>query len=91
VWRGSPRRLWRWSTTAGPAHLEGFGSLDGVARAKGEIYQQLVPGGVAVINADDVYAPLWHSLASACHQISFGMQAAADVSAAADSIQLHRA
>ncbi|MHB8472976.1 MAG: UDP-N-acetylmuramoyl-tripeptide--D-alanyl-D-alanine ligase [Gammaproteobacteria bacterium] len=74
---------------AGPAHLEGFGSLDGVAHAKGEIYQQLVPGGVAVINADDVYAPLWRELASACHQISFGMHAAAEVSAAADSIQLH--
>lgn len=43
----------------GPAHLSGFGSIDGVARAKGEIYQSLAPTGIAVINADDMYANSW--------------------------------
>ena len=28
------------------AHLEGFGSIEGVARAKGEIYRGLTPNGV---------------------------------------------
>ena len=42
-----------------PAHIEGFGSIDGVARAKGEIYQGLIPEGTAVINDDDVYAHFW--------------------------------
>jgi UDP-N-acetylmuramoyl-tripeptide--D-alanyl-D-alanine ligase len=42
-----------------PAHVEGFGSVDGIAVAKGEIYQNLVSGGFAVINADSVYASLW--------------------------------
>lgn len=76
-------------TNAGPAHLEGFGNLEGVARAKGEIYQNLAAGGVAVINADDAYAALWRELAADCHQISFGIDAAADVSASPDSIHLH--
>lgn len=42
-----------------PAHIEGFGSIDGVARAKGEIYQGLVPGGTAVVNEGDDYAHFW--------------------------------
>ena len=45
-----------------PAHIEGFGSLDGVARAKGEIHQGLAPTGTAVINDDDAYAHYWDPL-----------------------------
>lgn len=45
-------------TNAAAAHLEGFGSLDGVAQAKGEIFSGLKADGVAVINADDKYASL---------------------------------
>jgi UDP-N-acetylmuramoyl-tripeptide--D-alanyl-D-alanine ligase len=40
-------------TNAAAAHLEGLGSVDGVADAKAELYQGLPPGGVAVANADD--------------------------------------
>lgn len=46
----------------GPAHLEGFGSIEGVARAKGEIYQGLPAGGTAIINDDDAYASSWGPL-----------------------------
>lgn len=42
-----------------PAHVEGFGSVDGIATAKGQIYTSLQPGGIAVINADDNYADYW--------------------------------
>jgi UDP-N-acetylmuramoyl-tripeptide--D-alanyl-D-alanine ligase len=49
-------------TNAGPAHLEGFGSIEKVASAKGEIYSGLVDGGTAVINADDAYADYWKSV-----------------------------
>ena len=35
------------------AHLEGFGSLAGVAKAKGEIFAGLPPQGTAIINADN--------------------------------------
>ena len=47
---------------AGPCHLEGFGDLAGVARAKGEIFQGLEPAGVAIINRDDPYAEDWVKL-----------------------------
>lgn len=39
-------------TNVGPAHLETLKGLDGVARAKGELYAGL-KGGTAVINMDD--------------------------------------
>lgn len=39
-----------------PAHLEGFGSIEGVARAKSEIFQGLNADGTVLINADDNFA-----------------------------------
>ena len=42
-----------------PAHVEGFGSLAGVAAAKGEIYGGLGPKGTAVINLDEPWARDW--------------------------------
>jgi UDP-N-acetylmuramoyl-tripeptide--D-alanyl-D-alanine ligase len=66
-------------TNAGAAHLEGFGSLDGVARGKGEMFSGLAGRGTAVINADDSYAPLWNELAGSSRVLTFGIDAAADV------------
>ena len=40
-------------TNIGPAHLEGVGSMEGVMNAKGELLDQIKPGGTAVLNADD--------------------------------------
>ncbi len=40
-------------TNVGPAHLEKLGSLDGVARAKGELYLHMRKEGIAVLNGDD--------------------------------------
>lgn len=65
---------------AGAAHLEGFGSVAGVARAKGEIFSGLSDDAVAVINADDDYADYWRELNTSRRVISFGMDnTAADV------------
>lgn len=41
------------------AHLEGFGSLCGVARAKGEIFEGLPENGVALYNQDCKFADKW--------------------------------
>jgi UDP-N-acetylmuramoyl-tripeptide--D-alanyl-D-alanine ligase len=65
---------------AAAAHLEGFGSLEGVAKAKGEIYQGLGKDGVAVINADDRFAPLWRELTKKHKTLTFGLQNDADIS-----------
>jgi UDP-N-acetylmuramoyl-tripeptide--D-alanyl-D-alanine ligase len=40
-------------TCVAPAHLEGLGSLHGVAEAKAELYRRLRPSATAVVNADD--------------------------------------
>ncbi|HFC52999.1 MAG TPA: UDP-N-acetylmuramoyl-tripeptide--D-alanyl-D-alanine ligase [Gammaproteobacteria bacterium] len=68
-------------TNAAAAHLEGFGSLEGVARAKGEIYGGLEEGGVAVVNADDPFCELWLGLNRERRVITFGLEREADVSA----------
>ncbi|MGH8455573.1 MAG: UDP-N-acetylmuramoyl-tripeptide--D-alanyl-D-alanine ligase [Stenotrophobium sp.] len=68
-------------TQAGDAHLEGFGSREGVARAKGELFAGLRKSGIAVINADDAYAPLWRELAAGASILSFGFGEHADVRA----------
>ncbi|MEO0998522.1 MAG: UDP-N-acetylmuramoyl-tripeptide--D-alanyl-D-alanine ligase, partial [Pseudomonadota bacterium] len=68
-------------TNAGPAHLEGFGSVEGVANAKGELFAALGGDDIAVINADDRYAPLWHELAAPARVCTFGLSASADCSA----------
>lgn len=65
---------------AAAAHLEGFGSLEGVARAKGEIYEGLQADGVAVINADDTFADLWKNLAQKNTQLTFGCENRSDIS-----------
>jgi UDP-N-acetylmuramoyl-tripeptide--D-alanyl-D-alanine ligase len=66
-------------SNAGPAHLEGFGDLEGVARAKGEIYSGLGDEGIAVINADDRFAPYWDGLNARRRCWHFGMQEPAEV------------
>ncbi len=66
---------------AAAAHLEGLGSIEAVAKAKGEIFSGLVQDGVAVINADDPFAPLWSDLVVDKKIITFGLKQPADVSA----------
>ena len=67
-------------TNAGSAHLEGFGDLDGVARAKGEIYLSLDEKGIAVINGDDKYFDYWQSLCNADNISTFGLNPKANYS-----------
>ena len=80
-------------TNAQAAHLQGFGSLDGVAKTKGEIFEALPPSGLAVINADDRYYPQWQMQAAHCRQCSFSLNSpaanvyASDISASAEGSQ----
>lgn len=64
----------------GPAHLERMGSLLGIAETKGAIYRALQPGGVAVINADDAFAPWFESeqVKQGVKVLRFALQANAD-------------
>jgi UDP-N-acetylmuramoyl-tripeptide--D-alanyl-D-alanine ligase len=67
-------------TNAGAEHLEGFGTLEAVARAEGEMIAGLAADAVAVINADDEFAPLWRGMTRA-RVVDFGMTAGAAVRA----------
>jgi UDP-N-acetylmuramoyl-tripeptide--D-alanyl-D-alanine ligase len=64
---------------ASGAHLEGLGSEEAVARAKGEIFSGLQHHGTAVINSDDMHAALWRALAGAHPLLEFGFDPQADV------------
>ncbi|NND90371.1 MAG: UDP-N-acetylmuramoyl-tripeptide--D-alanyl-D-alanine ligase [Granulosicoccus sp.] len=66
-------------TNIGRAHLEGFGSVEGIARAKSEIFGGLTEDGYAVINADDDYADVMRQAAAHCHTREFGLSPSADV------------
>lgn len=68
-------------TNAGAAHLEGFGSIRGVSRAKGEILQDKKRPAAAILNADDRYFDYWSSLVSDVRRVSFGLGEQADVRA----------
>ena len=46
-------------TNVAAAHLGGFGSLQGTANAKGEIFNELTTDGTAVINIDDDFCGQW--------------------------------
>lgn len=67
-------------TSVAMAHVEFFGDLEGVARAKGELVRALPPSGVAVLNVDD---PLVAGMASVspCPVLSYAVESQADVRA----------
>jgi len=65
-------------TNANAAHLEGFGSIAGVAAAKGELLDHLPRAGTAVINADDKHCADWRARSQAEKVISFGLGNGAD-------------
>ena len=59
-------------TNIGPAHLQGFITMEGVARAKGELFAALPENGVAVINAAEPWVDLWLSINKAGTVYYFG-------------------
>lgn len=74
-------------TNCSPAHLEGFGSIEGVAQTKGEIYQGLSNQGIAIINADDAFSTYWQGLNCGRSILTFGLKKPANITA--KDIQYH--
>ncbi|RLM28136.1 UDP-N-acetylmuramoyl-tripeptide--D-alanyl-D-alanine ligase [Brenneria alni] len=70
------------------AHLEGFGSLAGVAQAKGEIFAGLSADGVAIINADSNDFPHWQVMLNHKTLWRFSPQAAGDTDFFASDIKV---
>ena len=63
------------------AHLAGFGSIQGVIEAKGEIYAYCGPGQRALFNADEVASGYWQEHCAAETRLSCGLDKPADVTA----------
>jgi UDP-N-acetylmuramoyl-tripeptide--D-alanyl-D-alanine ligase len=64
------------------AHVGILGSLEAIARAKGEIYAGLDDAGIAIVNEDDPFAPYWRGLNAGRKVLTFGFSSDADVTAA---------
>jgi UDP-N-acetylmuramyl-tripeptide synthetase/UDP-N-acetylmuramoyl-tripeptide--D-alanyl-D-alanine ligase len=66
-------------TNIGPAHLAGFGSMDVVREEKGDLFFNMIPSGITVVNLDDEavcrVASRWSG-----RRVTFSMSAGADVS-----------
>lgn len=73
-----------------PAHTETFGTLDDIAKTKGEIYQFLQPHGTAILNVDDAYAPYWLSMLKTQNVLTFGLEHTADITCAYIVEEHHR-
>jgi len=61
------------------AHVGILGSVEAIARAKGEIYAGLGPAGTAIVNEDDTFAEYWRGLNRTRRVISFGFKPEANV------------
>jgi UDP-N-acetylmuramoyl-tripeptide--D-alanyl-D-alanine ligase len=71
------------------AHVGILGSLEAIARAKGEIYAGLGAEGVAIVNADDAFADYWKGLNRGRRVVTFALDAAAQVRGTARGDELH--
>ena len=69
-------------TNIGEAHLENFKSINGIAKAKSELINNISPGGYIVLNHDDKYYSFLKKIALSrnLRTISFGYSKKADVS-----------
>jgi UDP-N-acetylmuramoyl-tripeptide--D-alanyl-D-alanine ligase len=69
-------------TNVAAAHLEGFGSVEGVLAAKTELFEETTPGGTCIycgdnsLLSDDVPARF-------CNTVSFGLKTGSDIHASA--------
>ena len=66
---------------AGTAHIGELGSVEAIARAKGEIFEGLQNAGTAIINSDDASAEYWRGLVRGRPVVDFGLDKKAAVSA----------
>ncbi|OYY60221.1 MAG: UDP-N-acetylmuramoyl-tripeptide--D-alanyl-D-alanine ligase [Hydrogenophilales bacterium 28-61-11] len=63
------------------AHIGFLGSVENIARAKGEIFNGLAETGIAIFNADDAHAHLWREQNARRPAIDFGLDPSAKVHA----------
>ena len=62
------------------AHIGLLGSVEAIARAKGEIFNGLGDGGIAILNADDPHLEMWREMNAHRTVLTFGLSSPAAVS-----------
>ncbi|HIX83081.1 MAG TPA: UDP-N-acetylmuramoyl-tripeptide--D-alanyl-D-alanine ligase [Candidatus Megamonas gallistercoris] len=67
-------------TNVGETHLELLGTIENIAKAKGEMAQAIEINGKVILNADDEHVAKMHEITKA-HAVYFGINRAADVKA----------
>lgn len=68
-------------TNVARAHIEGFGSIDGVAQAKSEIYVGMRENSIGIVNADIAFVTQWKQILAGRKCITFGLDNPADIDA----------
>lgn len=66
---------------SGTAHIGELGSIEAIARAKGEIFEGLDKTGCAIVNSDDAFADYWRGLVQGRRVADFGLDKKAALSA----------
>ena len=69
-------------TNISQAHIEGFGSLENIVKAKSEIFHGLDAEGIAVINLDEAYSVNWLSENNERKTVTFSRSRPADITVA---------
>ncbi|MGM0433381.1 MAG: UDP-N-acetylmuramoyl-tripeptide--D-alanyl-D-alanine ligase [Pseudomonadota bacterium] len=73
-------------TNASEAHLEGFGSLENIISAKGEIIDSVRAGGTVILNHDDAAFDEWRARAGMRRVLSVSAEGRQEASFRADAI-----
>ena len=69
-------------TNVNETHIELLGSIENIARAKGELVDAIPAGGTVILNADDPHvAAMKNSVADGVKVITYGLESPADVTA----------
>ena len=69
-------------TNVSEAHIELLGSIENIARAKGELVEAIPNGGTIILNADNPHTAGMKNLAGAgVNVVTYGLEAPADISA----------
>ncbi|HVE43911.1 MAG TPA: UDP-N-acetylmuramoyl-tripeptide--D-alanyl-D-alanine ligase [Gammaproteobacteria bacterium] len=66
-------------TNAAASHLAGVGNVQGVARAKAEIFSGLSEKGIAILNRDDDFYTFWRKTIGEQPFLTFGLHRHADI------------
>lgn len=69
-------------TNVSEAHIELLGSIENIARAKGELVEAIKDGGTIILNADNPHTAGMKNLVGAgVNVVTYGLEASADISA----------